>query len=202
MSWTTPRTWTDTEVVTAAIMNTHVRDDFAYLYPVIYDVTLGSDQANIDTLAIIPNTYRHLRVVADLRSTTAGVSLVNANMRMNNDSGANYDWAYSAGSAATMSASQTQAATSAFIGNCPSDGAPAGYFSTHDIAIGHYASTSGVYKAWNLSSSVFISQAAGGSQCILMQGNWRSTSVLTRIQIVLASGNVKAGSRLRVYGTF
>ena len=28
MAWTTPRTWTSTEVVTASIMNTHVRDNF------------------------------------------------------------------------------------------------------------------------------------------------------------------------------
>ena len=28
MAWTTPRTWTDTELVTAAIMNPHIRDNF------------------------------------------------------------------------------------------------------------------------------------------------------------------------------
>lgn len=28
MAWTTPRTWTSSEVVTASIMNTHVRDNF------------------------------------------------------------------------------------------------------------------------------------------------------------------------------
>lgn len=28
MAWTTPRTWVSTEVVTASIMNTHVRDNF------------------------------------------------------------------------------------------------------------------------------------------------------------------------------
>ncbi len=31
MGWTTPRDWTDTEVVTAAIMNPAVRDNLAYL---------------------------------------------------------------------------------------------------------------------------------------------------------------------------
>lgn len=31
MAWTTPRTWTTGEVVTAAQMNTHVRDNLAYL---------------------------------------------------------------------------------------------------------------------------------------------------------------------------
>lgn len=32
MAWTTPRTWTTGELVTAAILNTHVRDNLAYLY--------------------------------------------------------------------------------------------------------------------------------------------------------------------------
>lgn len=30
MAWTTPRTWTDGETVTAAIMNTHLRDNFQF----------------------------------------------------------------------------------------------------------------------------------------------------------------------------
>ena len=33
MAWTTPRTWTDTELVTASIMNTHVRDNLNALGP-------------------------------------------------------------------------------------------------------------------------------------------------------------------------
>ena len=32
MGWTTPRTWVANETVTAAQMNTHVRDNVAYLY--------------------------------------------------------------------------------------------------------------------------------------------------------------------------
>ncbi len=32
MAWTSPRTWTTSELVTAAIMNTHIRDNQLYLY--------------------------------------------------------------------------------------------------------------------------------------------------------------------------
>lgn len=32
MGWTTPRTWTTSELVTASIMNTHLRDQLNYLY--------------------------------------------------------------------------------------------------------------------------------------------------------------------------
>lgn len=40
MAWTTPRTWTTGELVTAAFMNAHVRDNLDYLYTVIV-TTLG-----------------------------------------------------------------------------------------------------------------------------------------------------------------
>jgi hypothetical protein len=32
MAWTTPRTWVGGELVTAAIFNTHIRDNLAWLY--------------------------------------------------------------------------------------------------------------------------------------------------------------------------
>lgn len=32
MAWTSPRTWTTSELVTASIMNTHLRDNLNYLY--------------------------------------------------------------------------------------------------------------------------------------------------------------------------
>ena len=40
MAWTTPRTWTTGETVTAAIMNTHVRDNLSNLYDRTYFVPL------------------------------------------------------------------------------------------------------------------------------------------------------------------
>lgn len=50
MSWTTPRTWVAGETVTAAIMNTHVRDNLAYLAaPALFVGVQLSAQA-------IPNT--------------------------------------------------------------------------------------------------------------------------------------------------
>ncbi len=46
MAWTAPRTWVTGEVVTAALMNTHVRDDLRYLKGLDGDVTI---EANIVT---------------------------------------------------------------------------------------------------------------------------------------------------------
>lgn len=57
MAWTNPRTWTASEVVTAAIMNTHVRDNLSYLKdsptfdgdPTITGCTTFSSCAVLDT---------------------------------------------------------------------------------------------------------------------------------------------------------
>ncbi len=46
MAWSAPRTWSVSEVVTAAIMNTHVRDNLKYLKGQAGDVTI-EDRVNI-----------------------------------------------------------------------------------------------------------------------------------------------------------
>ena len=200
MAWTTPRTWTDTEVVTAAMMNTHVRDNLSALDPVFYDFTMVSDTASFDTLVTIPSTHRSLRIVADLRSTTGCTGLANAQLRFNSDSSAIYDTDYAVGGGTSSGYGEALNGTSAFIGNTLFDGGPAGYFSSHVIDVPYYVS--GTHKNWSLQAVVFSTQSAGGAQTFVMQGNWRSTSVISRVQIFLSSGNIKAGSRLRVYGTF
>lgn len=60
MAWTTPRTWTTSELVTAAIMNAHVRDNFNYLA----SIDEANDLANSRTFT---NTS-----FADLDALTGG----------------------------------------------------------------------------------------------------------------------------------
>ena len=57
MAWTTPRTWTDTELVTAAIMNPHIRDNLNAIGPIFHirktadeSVTLNATPQNDDHL--------------------------------------------------------------------------------------------------------------------------------------------------------
>ncbi len=49
MSWTSPRTWLAGEVVTAAIMNTYISDDFTYLYS-----TISGSYARVYNNAALP----------------------------------------------------------------------------------------------------------------------------------------------------
>ena len=62
MAWTSPRTWTTGELVTAALMNTHVRDNLSYLY----------------TLAATPLTVKTV-VVGESPYTAAGYNVILCN---------------------------------------------------------------------------------------------------------------------------
>ena len=46
MAWTTPRTWVTGETVTAALLNTHVRDQFRETSP--FTVTTAGDISYAD----------------------------------------------------------------------------------------------------------------------------------------------------------
>lgn len=49
MAYTTPRTWTAAETVTAALMNTHIRDNLAFLYTQEFGSYTASSTANVTT---------------------------------------------------------------------------------------------------------------------------------------------------------
>jgi len=68
MGWTTPRDWTDTEVVTAAIMNPHIRDNENYLYTAL---TTVSQAQPANTFGTIYQNGSKIRVVA--------INIVNSN---------------------------------------------------------------------------------------------------------------------------
>lgn len=71
MSWTAPRTWVANEVVTAAIMNTHVRDNLLATVPAL--VTTAGDSV----YATAANTLARLAAVAYrmARANAAGNAL-------------------------------------------------------------------------------------------------------------------------------
>ena len=69
MAWTAPRTWVTGEVVTAAVMNTHVRDNLNTLSAHDHDDAAGGGAANLGTLNIVgfadqaasPGTAGHMQ---------------------------------------------------------------------------------------------------------------------------------------------
>lgn len=64
MAWTTPRTWTDGELVTAAIMDVHVRDNFNAMGPHLI-ARKTSDQSVTSSTALVDDTALQLTVAAN-----------------------------------------------------------------------------------------------------------------------------------------
>lgn len=71
MAWTAPRTWVTSEVVTAAIMNTHVRDNFLETAPA---VITGGSQIIVGTAANAITTRTVNSAVESTSETTTSTS--------------------------------------------------------------------------------------------------------------------------------
>ncbi len=68
MAWTAPRTYTTGELITAAILNTHIRDDLKYLKGLSGAITIDADIVtafNVDGVDISGHEGRHVSGGAD-----------------------------------------------------------------------------------------------------------------------------------------
>ena len=188
MAWTDPRDWTTGELVTAAIMNTHVRDNLDYLYSnagfaLIQDEDKTVDGASFDFTSIAA-TFKHLRIIAHLRGTT-GAGTVAARLRFNNDSAGNYR--------DNNGAAQTQIAITV-----EGDTGPAGAFSIYVADIANYAS-SAEWRAVTLTSSNVGAGATTANGPVA--GFWTNTAAaISRVTVLPDANNWLAGSRLTLYG--
>jgi len=99
--WTTPKTWTVDELITAPMLNTHVRDNLGYLFarPAAQSVQTGmasyaitsTSYAAVDSAALkLTLTTASGRVMIGLLATLQGSATLSAGLRVNVDSGAQY----------------------------------------------------------------------------------------------------------------
>jgi len=164
----------------------------------IFDSTLGSDAASIDTGAgVIGGSYGILDIYIYGRSAqVTGAS--NLWLRVNNDSGTNYNYQRLRGIGASPDAAVSSTAQAGWAPSVPGDSVPANFFGIVHVRIPNYAGTVGYKTAiWNegyggTGSNGFTTQF---SAC------WLSTSAISRMSIVVASGaNLRAGSRMTIFG--
>lgn len=163
----------------------------------LYDSTLGSDTAAIDTGANgISQGHSHLLVLMLLRTTEAIVGS-SATVQVNNDSGSNYDLQRTTVSNTTVTGGITLAGSSWTFGVAGAN-AQTGSVSPILIVIPSYTQTT-FHKnglAWR---SVLEDTAADGVyQSIAIR--WRSTTAVSRLAVTAGSGNLLTGSRMSIYG--
>lgn len=200
--WTTPKTWNVGDVLTAADMNTYVRDNTSYLHDPIVDYTVtGSAVATIDTNTLlggnIPATYSHLRMLLLLRETGVTTRDTFA-LQFNGDTGANYENQLITGLGSSPGAAGGVSQTSAIAGGIAGSTATASRFSQTVVDLLEYKGTT-KHKTYSSFSSLM---AGGGTNTILYStgGLWANTAAITRIVVIPGTGNVDLGSRLVLYG--
>lgn len=163
----------------------------------ISDSVLGADAASFDITGIV-QTYIGLRFLLDARGTKAATS-DSCLLRLNNDSGANYDYQVIAANATTVFGLEGLAQTSIFLGDIPAASATAGRSATIEAVIDNYTGT--VFDK-NVRAQVGLARATTTTNVFSESnyGLWRSTAAVTRITVFPASNNFLAGSRLTLWG--
>lgn len=140
------------------------------------------------TFSSIPNTYKHLQIVAFIKGSTGTPYL---DMRYNSDSGANYNQTSFYPSAGSWGSSGNPGATFAYVGQNSMFNSTT--FGMQVIDIIDYANTT-TEKNW---------VTYGGTQAQepeLLHGTWHSTSAINSIYLVLSGGNFAVGTTLTLYG--
>lgn len=141
------------------------------------------------TFSSIPATYRHLEIVA---SVTASVS-TNLLLRVNGDTGANYDWQRLQASAASVIGTESIGDTSITVAAVAA-AAP----TVLDLTVPDYRS--GVQKAVTSQSTFKSGTSSGNLRMANYAGWWRTTDVISSLTLLLgAAGNI-SGSRIALYG--
>lgn len=205
MTWTAPKTWSVGDILTASDMNTYVRDNSkANGLILIDDYTVsGSAVASYDTNTTlggsIPQIFKSLVLEISARSTAVATN-VSGYIRFNNDSASNYHWnvVYGNNSSAGSSNGMTQAQISN-ANQTPASSASANRFSCESYVIADYTSTS-KHKHLVGISSRFADDTAANATVTTSAGLWKNTAAITRIQVLLAFGNIDVGSRIVLYG--
>lgn len=153
--------------------------------------------ANFD-FSGIPQGYKHLRLIGNLRGDTAAAT-VNALLRLNNVSTANYYSQYVAGNATTASAAESLGATSATLVNVSAGTATADTMGKLIVDIPDYTEATrmpgGMYQIYRTTTIVSAGVAIVSGGFFL-----NVAGAVTRITLTPAAGNWDTGSRLSLYG--
>lgn len=166
-------------------------------YELIAESTLGAPAATID-FSSIPATYKHLRLLYSARGTNAS-NTVNLSVRFNNDSTAVYDYIAYRMWDSGLGGSSISGATSLKVAEMSGANATAGMAGQGTVDIPAYA-TAGFYRTLTSQMWGAWSTAANGFQLFTTGGQWRSTTAINQITLVLSAGNFDTGSTVSLYG--
>lgn len=165
----------------------------------VYDTTLSAPAASIDTGAVIPAGYGHLRIVLAARSERASAVEDSVVLRFNNSTDT-YFWQRIVAQYSSVSALSAAAQTYIWAGDVPATDSPdAGSYSAQEFMVADYASTTrwkqlvgSAYSNWDISLT-------NGGVVTHIGGSWANVAAITRVTVFALLGDLSAGTRLSVY---
>lgn len=196
MAYTAPPTKNPGDLITSALWDTYVLGNAdSGFCRMIADVTLGAPAAIVDigSPTPLPQTFAGLMVVILARGDTAALTTSLA-MRLNNDSGANYE-------DFSLGGSGIGSRTSGRLGSglVPAASATASLFGATVIWIPHYAQATS-FKPY-VSLGYYASSLTTQQGVDIYSGTWgAAAAAINRITFLPGAGNFAAGSRFTVYG--
>lgn len=158
----------------------------------IASVTLAADAATV-TFSNIPQSYRHLRLMAAIRSSLAA-GTDDVALRINGDAvSGNYFWKRLIGGTGTaVSADTGTGVASMVVGKCAADSNTAAEFSGLVVDLPGYSTA----KFQNVTAQ----SSETNDYVVLGSGAHYVAGPTTSVTLFVANGNVRAGSLLSLYG--
>lgn len=178
--------WATNDIVTAA--------EFRKGAGAIFDTTLGASAGSIDTGAVLPTTYSALWVVVYLRGD-AVADQVNAVVRFNGDTGANYLYENQIALGAAVSTSASSGQTSGMFGAVPGGSAAGLTFGAGDMLIPQYGQGTNQKTYRALLGSITGTNSSANT----VTGRWATGAAINRVTVLPTTGNFVAGSRVTIY---
>lgn len=146
----------------------------------------------------IPAGFSALVAVYNARSTFNSGGAVVA-LRVNGDSGANYDYAYVRGNNNAASATNANATTEILNTQIPALTAPAGQATSLVCFFPFYANTT-FFKSCEVETGFLTAQAALNTSVVRSWGTWRNTAAITSLSLTeISGGNIVSGSQGVLY---
>jgi hypothetical protein len=173
----------------------------AYLppsYESIATVTVGSGGSATIEFTSIPATYTHLQLRGLGRNTAGSAGGSNIELQFNTDTATNYSSHYLRGSgSAALVGAYTTSSRIYFIETIARNGNTAGVFGTFVIDILDYANTNKYKTVRGLGGY----DDNGSGYILFGSGNWRSTSAISSVKVILEGGDTFAEySQWALYG--
>jgi len=156
--------------------------------------TLGAPAPSV-SFSSIPSTLRRLSLSWTARSDNAAVQLAIA-LRVNGNSGANYNAQVVTGNAAVVGAASLTGATSGRAGTCTGSSAAAGIFGSGEIIFVGWDSPHSTFLGWTHASQ----EISATPVCEVGGGAYSLAGPYTSVTLLPSAGSFTAGSDFQLIG--